>query len=285
MYQAATPAWYDRMYNNRALVPGFATHLQQWISDSAMARDQLTCLTDLSYGAGPNETLDIFPAADAKAPVLVILHGGYWRSLDKSDHSFIAPPFVKQGVCVVVPNYALCPAVTVPQIVLQMVKALAWVWRYISEWGGDPARIQVAGHSAGGHLAAMVMACQWQRHAVDLPADLVKSALSVSGLYELESISRSPMLQADLRLDATQVLQCSPAWMPAPAQGRLLSVAGSLESAEFLRHNRLICKAWGAQRVPVCEELYGLQHFSILEALAKPDHRLHKLALEMCLAA
>jgi len=285
MYQAATPAWYDRMYNNRALVPGFATHLQQWISDSAMARDQLTCLTDLSYGAGPNETLDIFPAADAKAPVLVFLHGGYWRSLDKSDHSFIAPPFVKQGVCVVVPNYALCPAVTVPQIVLQMVKALAWVWRYISEWGGDPARIHVAGHSAGGHLAAMVMACQWQRHAVDLPADLVKSALSVSGLYELESISRSPMLQADLRLDATQVLQCSPAWMPAPAQGRLLSVAGSLESAEFLRHNRLICKAWGAQRVPVCEELYGLQHFSILEALAKPDHRLHKLALEMCLAA
>jgi len=285
MYQAATPAWYDRMYNNRALVPGFATHLQQWISDSAMARDQLTCLTDLSYGAGPNETLDIFPAADAKAPVLVFLHGGYWRSLDKSDHSFIAPPFVKQGVCVVVPNYALCPAVTVPQIVLQMVKALAWIWRYISEWGGDPARIHVAGHSAGGHLAAMVMACQWQRHAVDLPADLVKSALSVSGLYELESISRSPMLQADLRLDATQVLQCSPAWMPAPAQGRLLSVAGSLESAEFLRHNRLIRKAWGAQRVPVCEELYGLQHFSILEALSKPDHRLHKLALEMCLAA
>jgi len=285
MYQAATPAWYDRMYNNRALVPGFATHLQQWISDSAMARDQLTCLTDLSYGAGPNETLDIFPAADAKAPVLVFLHGGYWRSLDKSDHSFIAPPFVKQGVCVVVPNYALCPAVTVPQIVLQMVKALAWVWRYISEWGGDPARIQVAGHSAGGHLAAMVMACQWQRHAVDLPADLVKSALSVSGLYELESISRSLMLQADLRLDATQVLQCSPAWMPAPAQGRLLSVAGSLESAEFLRHNRLIRNACGAQRVPVCEELYGLQHFSILEALAKPDHRLHKLALEMCLAA
>jgi len=285
MYQAATPAWYDRMYNNRALVPGFATHLQQWTTDSALARDRLTCLTDLSYGTGPNETLDIFPAADAGAPVLVFLHGGYWRSLDKSDHSFLAPPFVKKGICVVVPNYALCPAVTVPHIVLQMVKALAWTWRYISEWGGDPARIHLAGHSAGGHLAAMMMTCQWQRHAADLPADLVKSALSVSGLYELASINRSPMLQADLRLDDAQVLRCSPAWMPAPVHGRLLSVAGSLESAEFLRHNRLIRKAWGAQRVPVCEELYGLQHFSILEALVKPDHRLHKLALEMCLAA
>jgi len=200
-------AWYDRMYNNRALVPGFATHLQQWAADSALARHQWTCLTDLSYGAGPNETLDIFPAADAKAPVLVFLHGGYWRALDKSDHSFIAPSFVKQGVCVVVPNYALCPAVTVPQIVLQMVKALVWVWRYISEWGGDPARIHVAGHSAGGHLAAMMMACQWQRHAAELPQDLVKSALSVSGLYELASVSRSPMLQSELRLDDAQILR------------------------------------------------------------------------------
>ena len=284
MYQAATPEWYDRMYNNRALVPGFATHLQQWAADSALARDQLKCLTDLSYGDGPNETLDIFPAAVAKAPLLVFLHGGYWRALDKSDHSFIAPAFVKQGVCVVVPNYALCPAVTVPQIVLQMVKALAWVWRYISEWGGDPARIHVAGHSAGGHLAAMMMACQWQRHAADLPEDLVKSALSVSGLYELASVSRSPMLQSELRLDDAQILQCSPAWTPSPSHGRMLSVAGSLESAEFLRHNRLIRKAWGAQRVPVCQELHGLNHFSIVEALVNPDHRLHRMALEMCLA-
>ena len=284
MYQAATPEWYDRMYNNRALVPGFATHLQQWATDSEAARRDLNCLTDISYGSGPNETLDIFPARKPHAPVLVFLHGGYWRALDKSDHSFVAPGFVQQDVCVVVPNYALCPAVGVPDIVLQMVKALAWTWRYVAQWGGDPSRIHVAGHSAGGHLAAMMMACQWQRYGEDLPADLVKSGLSVSGLYELESISRSPMLQADLRLDSAQVLRCSPAWMPAPEHGRLLSVAGALESAEFIRHNRLIRKAWGSQRVPVCEELYGLQHFSILEALARPGHRLHKMALEMCLA-
>ena len=284
MYQAATPEWYDRMYNNRAMVPGFATHLQQWASDSEHARRHTKCLTDISYGSGPNETLDIFPAASPQAPVLVFLHGGYWRALDKSDFSFVAPGFVEQEVCVVVPNYALCPSVGIPDIVMQMVKALAWVWRYIAQWGGDPGRIHVAGHSAGGHLAAMVLACQWQRHEADLPPDLVKSALSISGLYELESISRSPMLQADLRLDAEQVLRCSPAWMPPPASGRLLSVVGGLESAEFLRHNRLIRKAWGAQRVPVCEELYGLQHFTALEALTKPNHRLHKLALQMCLA-
>ena len=177
-----SPEWYDRMYNNRALVPDFADHLKRWTEQSKTARKLLGGLTDISYGAGPNETLDIFPANAANAPVMVFLHGGYWRALDKSDQSFIAPSFTREGVCVVVPNYALCPAVSIPEIVMQMVKALAWVWRYIHEWGGDARRIHVVGHSAGGHLAAMLLACEWQRYADDLPADLVKSGLSVSGL-------------------------------------------------------------------------------------------------------
>ena len=151
--------WHDRMYNNRALVPDFADHLRFWTEQSHAARESLRGLTDLSYGAGPNEKLDIFPASTPNAPVMVFLHGGYWRALDKSDHSFIAPSFTREGVCVVVPNYALCPVVTIPDIVMQMVKALAWVWRYIRQWGGDPSRIHVVGHSAGGHLAAMLMAC------------------------------------------------------------------------------------------------------------------------------
>jgi carboxylesterase type B len=113
---------------------------------------------------------------------LVFLHGGYWRALDKSDHSFVAPSLTQQGITVVVPNYALCPAVTIPEIVMQMVKALAWVWRHIDSWGGDASRIHVAGHSAGGHLAAMMLACDWRAYAPDLPPDLVKSVLSVSGL-------------------------------------------------------------------------------------------------------
>ncbi|MEK0433419.1 MAG: hypothetical protein RL700_1626, partial [Pseudomonadota bacterium] len=243
--------WYDRMYNNRALVPDFADHLQHWTEQSKNARNQLRGLTDITYGDGPNESLDIFPASVANAPVMVFLHGGYWRALDKSDHSFIAPPFTREGVCVVVPNYALCPAVRIPDIVMQMVKALTWVWRYIHEWGGDPSRIHVVGHSAGGHLAAMMMACQWQRYADDLPADLVKTGLSVSGLFELESVMRSPMLQSDLRLDDAQVLRCSPAWMPTPAQGSFWSVVGALESEEFIRHHGLIQQAWGKAYVPV----------------------------------
>ncbi|MEY3551098.1 MAG: alpha/beta hydrolase [Burkholderiales bacterium] len=274
-----TPEWYDRMYNNRAWVPDFANHLQHWTEQSKAARNQLRGLTDISYGDGPNENLDIFPANLAHAPVMVFLHGGYWRALDKSDQSFIAPSFTREGVCVVVPNYALCPRVTIPDIVMQMVKALTWVWRYISEWGGDPSRIHVVGHSAGGHLAAMMMACQWQRYADDLPADLVKSGLSVSGLFELESVMRSPMLQSDLRLDEAQVLRCSPAWMPTPAQGSFWSVVGALESDEFIRQHVLIQQAWGKACVPVCEALPGLHHFNVLSALAESGSYLNRLAL------
>ena len=274
--------WHDRMYNNRALVPDFADHLRFWTGQSQAARESLGGLTDLSYGAGPNETLDIFPASTPNAPVMVFLHGGYWRALDKSDHSFIAPSFTREGVCVVVPNYALCPVVTIPDIVMQMVKALAWVWRYIHQWGGDPSRIHVVGPSAGGHLAAMLMACQWQRYAGDLPADLVKSGLSVSGLFELESVMRSPMLQSDLRLDDAQVLRCSPAWMPTPKTGRLWSVVGGLESEEVIRHHRLIQQAWGADYVPVCEAMAGLHHFNVLSSLAEPGTDLNQMALTLC---
>ena len=278
-----SPEWYDRMYNNRALVPDFADHLQRWTEQSKTARKLLGGLTDISYGAGPNETLDIFPANAANAPVMVFLHGGYWRSLDKSDQSFIAPSFTREGVCVVVPNYALCPAVSIPEIVMQMVKALAWVWRYIHVWGGDAKRIHVVGHSAGGHLAAMLLACEWQRYADDLPADLVKSGLSVSGLFELESVMRSPMLQSDLRLDDAQVVRCSPAWMPRPAHGTFCSVVGGLESDEFIRHHRLIQLAWGKAYVPVCEALPGLHHFNVLSTLAERGTYLNHLALRCLL--
>ena len=280
------PAWLDRQYNNRALVPDHAAHFERWATQSDEARQALTCLLDVAYGQDAGETLDVFPAprkqGQPPAPVLVFIHGGYWRSLDKSDHSFLAPAFVKQGACVVMPNYALCPAVTIPQIALQMTQALAWVVRHIGAYGGDPRRITLVGHSAGGHLAAMLLACDWAKVGADLPASLVKNALSISGVFDLEPLRHTPFLRDSLRLTAQQVRQASPAGFPAPSvvggRGTLVAVAGANESAEFVRQNALIQQAWGAEVVPVCETLPGLNHFSVLEALVQPRHRLHKLA-------
>jgi arylformamidase len=274
-------AWHDRMYNNRALVPDFADHFAHWSAASAQARKQLPCQLDVRYGAGPNETLDIFPAARPGAPVVVFIHGGYWRSLDKADHSFIAPALHALGAAVVIPNYALCPAVTIPDIVMQMVNAVAWTWRHARSFGGDPSRLRVYGHSAGGHLASMMLACDWTQVGADLPAHLVQDALSISGLYDLQPLLTTPFLQSSLRLTPEDARRASPALLPKPSRGRLFTVAGAYESPEFVRHNHLIQQAWGRARVPVCEDLAGLNHFSIVEAMTQPGHRLYALAAEM----
>ncbi len=283
------PAWLDSQYNNRALVPDHAIHFSRWQAWSADARRAPGVLTDVAYGHGPGETLDLFlpprRAGAGLAPVMVFIHGGYWRSLDKADHSFVAKPFVEQGAVVVVPNYALCPAVTIPDIAVQMVRALAWTWHHIATHGGDPDRITVAGHSAGGHLAAMLLGALWPQWDADLPASVVLNSLSISGLFDLEPLRHTPFLQESLRLTPAQVRKASPAGWPAPSapagRGTLACVAGGDESAEFLRQNTLLQKAWGSSVVPVCETLPGLNHFSVLEALVDPSHRLHRMALDL----
>lgn len=272
------PAWLDLQYNNRARIPEHPQIFERWATASALARERSPCSIDLAYGDGPNQSLDVFPATRTGAPVLVFIHGGWWRSLDKRDHSFIAPAFTQAGAMVVVPNYALCPSVGIETIALQLTHALAWVFRNAGRHGGDPKRIVVAGHSAGGHLAAMLLCCRWPQVAPDLPPQLVPSALSISGLFDLEPVAQTPFLQADLQLTPASVERLSPARFPAPA-GTLVAVAGANESEEFLRQNRLIREAWGERAVPVCETVPGTNHLDVLHALADPQARLHGLTL------
>ena len=277
----ADPTWLESQYNNRALVPDHAAILARWAADSARVRRADRCVLDLPYGESAQETLDIFlpPAAAEPAPVIVFIHGGWWRSLDKADHSFVAPALTAAGAVVVVPNYALCPAVTVDAIALQMTRALAWVWRNAAAHGGDPRRIVAAGHSAGGHLAALLLTCLWHKVGADLPPGLLRGAMAISGVFDLDPLHRTPFLQRDLRLTPASVRRLSPAHLPPPT-GPLFAVAGADESSEFVRHLDLIRAAWGGDAVPVSETIASANHFTVLDELARPGSRVHGLALK-----
>lgn len=272
-------AGFEAQYNNRARVPDFPRILQRWAEASALARDGLRHVADVRYGRTPAEALDVFPAAAPGSPVLVFIHGGYWRSLAKADFSFVAPAFHAAGAMVVVPDYALCPAVTIETIAMQMTRAIEWTWRHAAEHGGDPSRIVVAGHSAGGHLATMLLNCEWPAVAADLPAGLVSQALSISGLFDLQPLLDVPFLQGDLRLTEASARRLSPALHPPPRAGRLLAMVGGDESDAFLAQNALIRERWGASVVPVCESVPGRNHFDVLDPFVDPDARLHRLAL------
>jgi arylformamidase len=280
-------AWLNAQYNNRARVADHADYFARWALESQQARDGLRCALDVPFldaRAEPSvpaaPTLDVFPSAHPNSPVLLFIHGGWWRSLDKRDHSFIAPPFVAAGVTVVIPNYSLCPVVGIETIALQMAQSLAWTHRHIAQYGGDAKRIVVVGHSAGGHLAAMLLCCDGRQVAPDLPAQMSTSALSISGVFDMQPLRQTPFLKADLKLTAATARRVSPAFFPAP-RGRLTAVYGELESEEFARQSRLIQGRWGRAVVPVCEAVPNANHFSVLNELAQPSTRLHKQALEM----
>ncbi len=279
------PLWLEAQYDNRARVADSPQRIAAWTQASQAARaGSPRARLDLRYAPGPGGTLDVFPGGPAAtgpdgAPVLLFIHGGYWRALAKEDFSFLAPAFNAAGAAVVVPDYALCPKVSIEHIALQMVQAVAWTVRHAAGFGGDARRIVVAGHSAGGHLAAMLMACRWRDVDPALPAQPLAGALAISGLYDLEPVRRVPSLQKDLALTPASVRRLSPAFFPRPRQGRLCAVVGAEESEEFLRQNQLIRDAWGPTTVQVCEALPELNHFTVMTALADPQHRLHRLAL------
>lgn len=285
----ASPAWLDSQYNNRARVPEAVQHLQRWAADSATARAALQAsgqaLLDVPYMADPAlpptaQTLDIFtppPGATPPAggwPVLLFVHGGYWRALDKADHSFIAPSWVAQGAIVVIPNYALCPAVRVSTITDQMRQAVAWTARHSGNLNGQPGnpdRLSVAGHSAGGHIVGMLLSTRW----AEWGGSPIRHGISISGLFDLNPIRQTPFL-ADLGLTPDEAQAQSPIHHRHTG-GQLTAVVGGDESEEFLRQNGLLRTAWGEAAAPVAEVLPGLNHFSVVEELTRPSSRLSAL--------
>jgi arylformamidase len=256
-----------REYNARELVPDHARYFARWEEESAKARSRMTSYLDRRYGDMPGETIDIFPARKGDGSCMMFIHGGYWRAMDKKEYAFLAPAWVDGGVSLAVVNYDLCPGVTIEEIVRQMLRASRWLWLHAEEFGMDQDRLYVSGHSAGGHLTAMMMCALWPVLDPQLPRDLWKGGLAISGLYDLRPLPHVDFLQQDLRLDEQTALRLSPAFMPPATRAPVMTSVGRDESGEFRRQNALLAERWRgafAGDIP----MPGRNHFSVIDGLA-----------------
>jgi len=226
------------------------------------------------------QKMDIFRAKGRSRALLLFIHGGYWRALDKSDHSFVAVPFVERGVTVALINYALCPAVHVQDIVLQVLQGCAWAYRNGNNFGAPDGKLFVAGHSAGGHLTAMALAAQWPKFAPDLPNKVVQAGLSLSGVFDVEPIMHTPSINVDVRLTPGEVKRVSPVLLPPATDAPLYTAVGGKEQEGFHHQHQLIRQRWkvAAKADLPCPDD---NHFTILDRFADPGSAPFKGALRM----
>ncbi len=260
----------DAEYNPSLLLAPNDAPMAHFTAQAETARSTIACSLNVPYGPTRAETLDIFPAAQAHAPVFVFLHGGYWRSLSSKDFNGIALGLHRRGITTVVVDYALCPFVSIDEITRQVRAASAWVLRNIGQYGGDPTRVSVGGHSAGGHLTAMCLQTEWARD-YGLPQDPFAAALAFSGLFDLAPL-RYSYLQPMIQLDDGVIRRNSPAFAVRPCATPLWITWGSAESSEFARQSQVYQQAWQeAGNTARLQAQPDANHFSVIHGLEQPD--------------
>jgi arylformamidase len=261
-----TQAQIDAQYNPSLGLAATEQPMQHFAARATHTRSALRCELNVPYGPTLEETLDIFPAEQPNAPVFVFIHGGYWRALSSKDFSGVALGLHPLGITTVVIHYALCPFVTIDEITRQVRAATAWVLRNINHFGGDPARVAIGGHSAGGHLTAMCLQTEWARD-YGLPQDPLAGAIAFSGLYDLEPL-RYSYLQPMIQLDDGIIRRNSPAFMVRRCRTPLWLTWGGQESAEFARQSQIYHDAWqAAGNTSTLQWQPGANHFTVIHGL------------------
>lgn len=281
-WRSMSPQELEAHFNPRAAVPDFERHFAGWTERAAAAKAKLPGEYDLRYGNGPLQTYDLHRPKDASpdAPLVVLVHGGYWRGLDKNTMTFAATPFVERGAVVVNLNYDLCPTVTLDAIVRQMQEALVHVAGKADAWGIDPGKLHVIGHSAGAHLAAMMAAAPWPQ---DLPPQPRIASLGlVSGVYDLGPVLKISVNQ-DIRLDDAMAARNSVTNFPPLSVGRILISYGTAEPSGWQAQSTDFYQA--CRKAGLSAELLpaeGANHFDILYPLADPVQPLGAALLQQC---
>ena len=264
-----TQAQIDAQYNPSLALQDPGAPMQHFLAQSERARTQLNCALDVPYGPTRAETLDIFPAEAPHAPVFIFIHGGYWRALSSKEFSHVALGLQPLGITTVVVNYALAPYVSIDEITRQVRAACAWTFRNIQNYGGDPHRVAVGGHSAGGHLTAMALQTEWERD-YGLPQDPFAAGLLFSGLYDLTPL-RYSYLQPQIQLDDGIVRRNSPAFMVRPCTTPTWVTWGGAESDEFARQSYVYDAAWrAAGNRGDLRSIEGANHFPVIDGLEHP---------------
>ncbi len=268
-----TPEFVERGYNNRAAVPDHGAWIAQYKEHSAATLARYRHALDVRYGPGPLETLDVILPNGTARGTFVFIHGGYWRAFDKSDFEFVAGPMVDQGLAVVLANYDLCPGVSIARIVDQCRRLMLWIAKEGSRQGVNATNVVVGGHSAGGHLAAMMFATDWD--SLGLATDPFVGGVTLSGVHDLKPLVLASM-NSDLRLTNAEAARVSPINHASLSVAPLLIAVGGAETTEFIRQSQLIWEAWPENRRPAAGPLIvaGKHHFSVVVDYADPTSEL-----------
>jgi arylformamidase len=262
----------DLQYNNRFHVPDFEKYLNRGESLSRQAEKKYKPVKDLAYGDSPRECLDIFPSPNPGSKTLIFIHGGYWQRLDKSLFHFVADSFINYGITTVLINYLLAPAAKMDRIVLSCRKAVSWVYKNIAQWNGDPDQIYIAGHSAGAHLATMLITNEGNQSK----QNFIKGICAISGLYNLIPIQLSNINDA-IQMDKEMAIRNSPVFMNPAESCSLLLTVGDEETTEFKDQSSELHNKWKNKIQSVkLETIPGLNHFSIIDSVYETDSVLHQ---------
>ncbi len=273
----------NAQYNLRPLWPDVPEVIAHRENESARVRDRIPGRLDIAYGDGAAERLDVFPPSNGRGggPALIYIHGGYWQMSDKNDTTYIAPAFLDAGIAFVTLNYTLAPAGRLDRMVDECRRAIAWIWRNADEIGVDRNRLYLAGHSAGGHLTAMMLATDWAEVDADLPRTPIKGACALSGLYDMEPI-RLCFVNDALGLKPEDVPGNSPLYLDPLADIPLILSVGENETEEFKRHQTELYAAWSTKGLAV-EEIPApdCHHYTIVGHFGDAGSALHRAMIDM----
>jgi arylformamidase len=263
-----TQAELDRNYDQRGWVSKANEVIARYISASKDVPSTRTYCTE-TYGDHPDEQMDIFPAPRPNGAALIFVHGGAWRNFTKDDFSFVAKEFVASGIATVIVNFSKLPAVRLPDVVGQVRRAIACIYRRAATFGIDQQRLYLCGHSSGAHLATIALLTDWS--AVGVPQEPIKGCACISGCYDLHPVLLSA--RADyVKLTAEEARVLSPQKhanrLPCP----LLVAYAEHDTDEFRRHSEDFAQALRREgRLSALLRLPAINHFEIIELLSRPE--------------